>query len=162
MGWLFSRIRFAFTVIRDTLAPPLTPPRNLRIALGNEASGSYPRPTARWDAPASWGDDDGGSQTREYIFGYRQLRNADGSAHTGTYQNWTGVGRTLAQMSHRNPAAPVGTVWECRVLAENKDGDRSDYATLTYHAVEQDGFLLLDHRFLRVNDGTNWRRLRLE
>ena len=131
---------YAFRYVIQALfsrARGLTPPGNLRFELGAEAAGSYPV-TIRWNAPSSWGDDEGGAGTRDYTAGYRQLLNADGSAHTGTYADWTPTAALAADdLDYNPPNAPENSVWEFRIRAQNRNNapqERSAYATLTYHA----------------------------
>ena len=147
--WVIQALRFGGGV---------QAPRNLRFTLGAESGGAYPV-TVFWDKTPSWGSDSGGAGTRSYEGQYRQTENADGTPHTGANAAW-GVQFVRGendQLRHVNPSAPVGTVWETRIRVENRNGEHSDYAVLEIHAVEQDGFLILSRRYLRLGG----RRLRL-
>ena len=140
---IFSRLRF---IIWRFLAPrELSPPTNVRFTLGAESAGSYPV-TVEWNPPYSWGDDKDGAQTRSYTAAYRQLINADGSRHTGTYANWTPTAPLAADdLDHVQPSAPANTVWEFRIRSNNRNGEHSNYIVLVYHT--QTGSRRFGHRF---------------
>ena len=160
MGWLLSRFRAVFTVIRGGEVG-VQPPQNLRFELGAEASGSFPA-TVRWDAPASWGNDAAGSGTREYNGEYsRRGTNADGTTYTGSQTTPVPISGAATSFNSVAISAARGSLWDFRIRSTNAEGDHSTYVRLVIHATEQDGFLTLNHRFLRINDGTNYRRLRL-
>ena len=160
MGWLFSRFRAVLTVIRGGEIG-VQPPRNLRFELGAEASGVFPV-TVRWDAPASWGNDASGTGTREYNGSYnRRGTNADGSTYTGSQTTPVPVAGVATSFNSVAFNAARGSLWDFHIRSTNADGDQSGYVEIVIHATEQEGYLTLDHRFMRIHDGTNYRRLRL-
>ena len=127
--------------------PSLTPPRHLRFTLGAEAAGSYPV-TVEWNPPSSWGGDEDGAGTRSYTAAYRQILNADGSAHTGSNAAWRPTAALAADdLDHVQPDAPEDTVWEFRIRSENKLGEMSNYAILVYHARVRQSSRRFGHRF---------------
>ena len=136
--------RWVITALRLG-ARALTPPLGLNFRLGAEVSGEYPV-TIRWSPPASWGNDRDGAGTRAYSAAYRQILDANGARHTGLYSGWTPT-RALAadDLDYTPPNAPADTVWEFRILAENRNGEHSGYAMLVYHA--QTGSRRFGHRF---------------
>ena len=91
------------------------------------------------------------------------LKNADGSAYSGSQTASVPFTTNDQDFDHVLPNAARGSVWNFQIRSTNRNGDHSPYATLEIHATEQAGYLTLDHRFLRVRaTSTSYRRLRLE
>ena len=109
-------------------------PQRLRAIIGSLGGGGFPV-TVAWDAPESWGDDQFDQvQTRRAFQGsYRQLTNADGTPHTGTYSVPTAFNQFDDDLDHRLPVAPNGSTWEFQVRAINRSDERSGYSHLTIH-----------------------------
>ena len=139
----------------------LGPPRFLRIASSSDIGGGRRRFRVEWQAPASWGPDREGAGQRSYTVNERQTLNSNGTPHTGANAPWGGAPVPEAGPLERTISAEENEVWEVRVRANNRIGEHSEYRTIEIHFVEQSGFLLMDRRFLRFYDGTNWRRARL-
>ena len=158
--------RFIIQALRGEGSPPTFAQWRPAFRVRSEASGDNVKQVWTWNPPAEWGD--GGSGSREFRV---QLR--VGST-PGNLTRWPGgIGTRASSPTFEIDPAQVGGYVQLRVRAVNGLGVRQPPAgggdggsgywqsAVTRVAAVESGFLRLSSRYLRVNDGTNWRRLRL-